>query len=732
MSLADKHLYEFGKFRLDTQEKVLLCDETPIELTAKAFELLTLFVENHGRLLNKDKIMEKIWADSFVEESNLTFYIGQLRKILGDDAQRPMFIKTVRQHGYRFIAPVRELSETTEWSNPAEENRPVKTLKEDLSAETVQDASETRTGSGKSTAFRPFSKLHPAIVVFVILVISTLVAVLIINGSFEKSRSGVPILSRTFKSTKLTNTGGVFQAVISPDGRLMAYSSESGGKYGVWIRRMETAENTQLIANTDDLYGGLGFSHDSQTLYFSRVNNEIQTIYRISTLGGIPKEVVTQTQGWFSLSPDDRQISFIRCPYNDDEYCALYTANTDGSNERRLLSRPRPIMMTDNQFSPDGKSIALAVGHSRSGSQEFGLMEIDVKTGAEREITKQKFFHIKYLAWLPDKSGLLFTANDYFYNPMKINLVLNSTGEVQSLTNDSINYNRLSFDNTYQKLITTQITDDFKLWLGPAEDFNAAKSITSATGACTFTPSGKLVYGSYNDGANNIWSIDSDGTNQRQLTSNQGANINPRVSPDERFIYFESNRTGVAQIWRMNMDGSNQTQVTDGEGGSPFAVSPDGNTVYFATSIYRNLSKVTIDGGGKFVSSLISKERLGSPELSPSGATIAYISRIPEDNLKIILMSVSNGSILKTFEMGKVRSYELNWAKDEKSIFYVVENNAKRSIWRLWLENGKYDKISDLTGEDEISDFTFSADGKSVAYVRGKWRHDALLIEGLK
>src|SRR5215203_1692367 len=110
MSLPFKQLYEFGEFCLDAREKILTRSGEPVEITPKGFELLSLFVENPGRLLNKDELMDKIWTDSFVEESNLTFNIRQLRVTLGDDAHDPKYIKTVRRHGYRFIAAVRQIS----------------------------------------------------------------------------------------------------------------------------------------------------------------------------------------------------------------------------------------------------------------------------------------------------------------------------------------------------------------------------------------------------------------------------------------------------------------------------------------------------------------------------------------------------------------------------------------------------------------------------------------------
>src|SRR5690242_9353405 len=115
MSLPFKQLYEFGEFRLDPHEKILTRSGATVEVTPKGFELLTFFVENHGRLLHKDDLMDRVWSDSFVEESNLTFNIRQLRVILGDDAHDPKYIKTVRGHGYRFIADVRQ---TVEETNP--------------------------------------------------------------------------------------------------------------------------------------------------------------------------------------------------------------------------------------------------------------------------------------------------------------------------------------------------------------------------------------------------------------------------------------------------------------------------------------------------------------------------------------------------------------------------------------------------------------------------------------
>ena len=100
MSLQTKRLYEFGNFRLDLTEKVLLRDGKSVPVTPKVFETLCVLVERAGHLVEKDELMQKLWQDRFVAESNLTFNIKMLRKALGDSASKPVFIETVPRRGY--------------------------------------------------------------------------------------------------------------------------------------------------------------------------------------------------------------------------------------------------------------------------------------------------------------------------------------------------------------------------------------------------------------------------------------------------------------------------------------------------------------------------------------------------------------------------------------------------------------------------------------------------------
>src|SRR5712692_1537165 len=110
MSKPLQSCYEFGPFRLNASERLLLRDGQPVPLPPKVFETLLTLVENSGRLLEKDEMMTRLWPDTFIEEATLARNISDLRKALGEASGGLKYIETVPKHGYRFIAPVRELN----------------------------------------------------------------------------------------------------------------------------------------------------------------------------------------------------------------------------------------------------------------------------------------------------------------------------------------------------------------------------------------------------------------------------------------------------------------------------------------------------------------------------------------------------------------------------------------------------------------------------------------------
>lgn len=114
MNGEEKHFYQFKSFRLDVGERQLLNDNSPVPLTPKAFDVLAVLVERNGHPVEKDELLKSVWADSFVEEQNITRTIHTLRKVLGENENGDKFIETVAKKGCRFVAKVNKIREITE------------------------------------------------------------------------------------------------------------------------------------------------------------------------------------------------------------------------------------------------------------------------------------------------------------------------------------------------------------------------------------------------------------------------------------------------------------------------------------------------------------------------------------------------------------------------------------------------------------------------------------------
>src|SRR5438876_1048075 len=111
MNGGTKRMYAFGGFRLDAQERRLIHDGKPVSLAPKAFDILLLLVQNAGSLVDKDDLIKQVWADTFVEEGNLTKHISLLRKVLAEAENGQEYISTAPKRGYRFVGHVTEVTE---------------------------------------------------------------------------------------------------------------------------------------------------------------------------------------------------------------------------------------------------------------------------------------------------------------------------------------------------------------------------------------------------------------------------------------------------------------------------------------------------------------------------------------------------------------------------------------------------------------------------------------------
>src|SRR5262245_64044 len=144
ISKQKRQIYEFDNFRLDSQERQLLRDGQSVQLPSKAFDLLLTLVENSGRLVDKEELYQRVWADRIVEESNLTVQMSAIRKALGERKENPRYIVTVPGRGYRFIGEVASVGEDCEVAMEAASLSHVVIEEErDIDAQLIDDGLET-------------------------------------------------------------------------------------------------------------------------------------------------------------------------------------------------------------------------------------------------------------------------------------------------------------------------------------------------------------------------------------------------------------------------------------------------------------------------------------------------------------------------------------------------------------------------------------------------------------
>lgn len=107
--LISKDLYAFGIFHLDTEMEQLFARDERVKIAPKVYQCLILLVRSEGKLVTKEEFFEKVWAETFVEDSSLSYTISQLRKLLAEYDADTNYIETVPRRGFRFQSKVTKI-----------------------------------------------------------------------------------------------------------------------------------------------------------------------------------------------------------------------------------------------------------------------------------------------------------------------------------------------------------------------------------------------------------------------------------------------------------------------------------------------------------------------------------------------------------------------------------------------------------------------------------------------
>ena len=189
--------------------------------------------------------------------------------------------------------------------------------------------------------------------------------------------------------TRITNSGNVIDATISPDGKYIVYALSDRSRQSLYIRQVSTANDKEIVPPAPVGFFGVTFSPDGTELFYAiKQNLDTGTLYRVPVLGGTPVKVLEKIDGPISFSPDGKQFVIVRAHYPQPGESALVIANIDGSSERDLavVKHPRrmsPLFFTGPSWSPDGKIVACSVATEGGSSKVVGFSVAD---GSEKDL----------------------------------------------------------------------------------------------------------------------------------------------------------------------------------------------------------------------------------------------------------------------------------------------------------------------------------------------------------
>jgi serine/threonine protein kinase/Tol biopolymer transport system component len=547
---------------------------------------------------------------------------------------------------------------------------------------------------------------------------------------------------QSMKITRLTNSGKVGAASISPDGKYVAYSAlDESGQSSLWVRHVATTSNVQIVppAGADVQFGGAAFSPDGNYIYYiRREKNAPGVLYQVPVLGGTSKKLLEDAGGAISFSPDGKRFTFIR-RYASQGEDALMLANADGTGEQKLATRTFPdFFLSGVAWSPDGKTIACAFG-SFTGGYYRSVSVVQVADGTQKLLTSHRWYNVERVAWLSDGSGVITTAQEQAGSPFQIWQISYPEGEAHTITNDLNTYHNPSLTADSSALVTVLADTTSNVWVAPTGEWTSARQLTSGKengwieGGMTWTPDGKIVYRSRAGGNPDIWIMDADGRNQKQLTDDAYYERSPSVTPDGRYVIFDSFRSGTQELWRIDIDGSNLKQLTTGTGAFSPHCSPDGKWVLynsFGSSGYI-IWKVSIDGGEPVQ---VTDKFAQLPAVSPNGKLIAcYFLDQQTRVTKIALLPFEGGDPFKLFDLPQTanRGESVRWTPDGRALTYINTRGIVSNIWLQPTDGSPPQQLTDFKTE-RIFSFDWSRDGKWLAFSRGVVDSDVVLIKDFK
>jgi eukaryotic-like serine/threonine-protein kinase len=234
-----------------------------------------------------------------------------------------------------------------------------------------------------------------------------------------------------------------------------------------------------------------------------------------------------------------------------------------------------------------------------------------------------------------------------------------------------------------------------------------------------------------------LWVMNADGSNQRQLTANTGDNSQPVATPDGRYIIFKSNRSGTANIWRLDVDGTNPRRLSSGSGEADPHCTPDGKWVVYTLlgAGKPTVWRVSIDGGAP--EQIIDKYTT-NPAVSPDGESIACFYRDEQANgrMKLAVFKIAAGEPVRSFDTPAVPVFDaasslLRWTGDGRALTYIVTVGDVSNLWSQPISGDPPKQLTNFKS-NRIFSFDWLPVGRQLILSRGTVTSDVLLISNFR
>ena len=534
---------------------------------------------------------------------------------------------------------------------------------------------------------------------------------------------------------RITTSGRAANAAISPDGKYVAYMARDGDQRSLWIREVATSTNTQVIPPKSAGYSGLTFSPDGNYLYFwGTSNGEKSALYQMPTFGGVPRKLIADVENSnsgnnpISFSPDGTRLTFVR-GYSSGE-SAVVIANADGTGEQIIAKRKDQEFFASAAWAPAAEEIACVAGASDSHGPYAEVIQIGLNDRAEERISKQRWRSIADLAWHSDGLKLLLTASERDGQPFQI-WEVSPNGSSRRITTDLNSYSGLSLTADSSTLVTTLNEKPMNIWTQPTHAGAEAKQITFGTATkdgwsgIGWTTDNRIVYSSNASGNHDIWIMNADGRNQKQLTVNRGSDrFGLSVSPDNRYVAFVSDGEGQRHIWRVSVTDGSLKQLTSGKGESDPLFWPDGQWMSYYES---SAAKVSIDGGDQ---SMLDGAFSQLVSISPDGKLAAYVVNDPAKNnvTQIGIAPSQGGAPLTILSLPRTAAKRIRWTPDGTALTYIVDPGGVANLFNQPIAGGAPQQLTTFDTHS-IQSFAWSPDGKQLAIARWTANHDVVLMK---